>query len=707
MKPEEVYWGEHPFGRFRHQLGPRFADYRALLERLEVRQHPHSLDAIDVLLDVAARHGGERAPLLAEDAMVVNACWRLLSTGIESGAIEPLRLEELAIAEVVLDGTGWLRRPSDVFFRDTKTLADRFGAEVHDQLIDRPEGLWRALAAAGVRDLSNAVETRILEEEPAGAGGVVVDRLKTRRRLILRVLAADDGEAPQKLSEFEEHVRLVRLNQLVIDQALDLGSVVHRTPPFERGAVYRSDVEALLFVEAGQPPSWVELARELTRALKVDGFRAPDVAAALRGSSLRRPTTRHEETSTSWAFEPLTRPTQRKPNRQWPRALGEHPHSRRRRSRRGKAISGPMPRLRTQEPAPVRHRRQMAVPRVGREQGVPMLANSLPRQDRTPVGRARRDRTTVQGTIQGLTGSEASTAQTQSRLRSYVVPKGLIGQGKHDGSDDDGRVERAGVAAVLAYERAHDRVPEEMPPLNPGFDLRSVDAEERVRFIEVKSTADIWGARGVAMSSTQFATAQQRREDFWLYVVENARTSAKVHPINDPASRVDQFFFDDGWRVVVEIEEVDREPYEPIDLLPTSLSEANAVPFYDVTNRALGVPDKADGWLLWNGQKHTADAFAVRIAGYGLGLAFYGGAALVEPIERAPEDGELVCVELYNQVDPDSRSARSLRRWSPERDLKGTQLALRLTTDGSVEPLTISSPDAVAVLGIVRDCSTG
>ena len=87
-----------------------------------------------------------------------------------------------------------------------------------------------------------------------------------------------------------------------------------------------------------------------------------------------------------------------------------------------------------------------------------------------------------------------------------------------------------------------------MPPLNPGFDVRSVDSEERVRFIEVKSSAAVWGERGVAMSSMQFDTALKKREDFWLYIVDRALSEPTVHPINDPASKVDQYFFDDGWR---------------------------------------------------------------------------------------------------------------------------------------------------------------
>ena len=80
-----------------------------------------------------------------------------------------------------------------------------------------------------------------------------------------------------------------------------------------------------------------------------------------------------------------------------------------------------------------------------------------------------------------------------------------------------------------------------------------------------------------------------------------------------------------------------------------------------------------------------------------------GGAALVEPIDGQPEDDQLVCVVLAEQTDPDSQSSRSVRRWAPERDLTGARLGLRLTTDGSVEPLTVRVPERLIVLGKVID----
>lgn len=733
VEPAEVYWGGHPFGRFRFQLGPRFAEYRALLERLHVRQHPDPADAIDVLLDVAAHHGGERAPLLPDDVLVVNSCWRLLSAGLEADEITSAQLGELATAEVVLDGRYWLNKPTEVFFRDAQTLAERFGAGVQGRLIDRPDGQWRALAAAGVRDLSDAVDTRILEEDSATAGGVVADRLSARRRLILRVLAADDADAVEKLSEFEVHVRLVRLTRLVIEQALDIAGAVHRTEPFDRGALYRPDVDALFYVETTQPGSWVEVARELTRAIKVDGYRAPDVAAALRGVLAAESEEEARRDLDELGFRAFDEASAAQAEPTVASGFGGAP------SPDDQDLDGASSGAidADTEPYDEQVAPGSASASAGADEGSAESADDAgsvggtrtPRDDadvgtaestdggaasagvRSAGGGASSDRTEGTdrpgasdkgGNAESARRRNSSTASTQTRLRSYVTPKGPSGQSQQNGSDDDEEVERVGVAAVMEYERMHGREPEEMPPLNPGFDVRSVDTEERVRFIEVKATAAVWGERGVAMSSMQFDTAHKKREDFWLYVVDRALTDPSVHPINDPASKVDQYFFDDGWRVVVELEQVERQAFEPIELLPAADARPGAVPFFDADNDTTDDPLAADGWVVWDGQPNSSDAFAVRIAGYGLGLPFYGGAALIEPLDRQPEDDELVCVVLHNQLDPDSRSTRSLRRWTPERDLEGRQLGLRLTTDGSVEPLTVTASNDLVVLGSVR-----
>ena len=62
-----------------------------------------------------------------------------------------------------------------------------------------------------------------------------------------------------------------------------------------------------------------------------------------------------------------------------------------------------------------------------------------------------------------------------------------------------------------------------MPHNHPGLDIevKNVD-NELERYIEVKSTADTWRDRGVALSREQFKEAEDAGNKYWLYVVEKA-----------------------------------------------------------------------------------------------------------------------------------------------------------------------------------------
>ena len=92
--------------------------------------------------------------------------------------------------------------------------------------------------------------------------------------------------------------------------------------------------------------------------------------------------------------------------------------------------------------------------------------------------------------------------------------------------------------------------------MHPGYDIESRDEAGRiVRFIEVKATAGLWSGDGVGVTSREFETARQHGERYWLYVVELVETD---HPrllrIRNPALRVNQFMYDDGWRGVAEVQ---------------------------------------------------------------------------------------------------------------------------------------------------------
>jgi hypothetical protein len=138
---------------------------------------------------------------------------------------------------------------------------------------------------------------------------------------------------------------------------------------------------------------------------------------------------------------------------------------------------------------------------------------------------------------------------TQSRLRTYVAR--TLGAG----IDEDDKATELGDKAeeiVLEAERKNGRNPRRMPPMNAGYDIESSNDDGTRRFIEVKGVRGVWGDRGVGVTSTQFRTALERGDAWWLYVVEHVDDgmAPAIHRIPNPFLVADEYRFDDGWRGV-------------------------------------------------------------------------------------------------------------------------------------------------------------
>lgn len=113
-----------------------------------------------------------------------------------------------------------------------------------------------------------------------------------------------------------------------------------------------------------------------------------------------------------------------------------------------------------------------------------------------------------------------SPAPTKICGVALVVPSALISQEVARCAKDTKAVERRAVDAVLAAERRLGRIPTEMPHNNPGFDVRSTDADGTV-YIEVKGR--IVGANSFTVTVTEVNFAQSHRDSHILALV-------RVHP---------------------------------------------------------------------------------------------------------------------------------------------------------------------------------
>ena len=157
----------------------------------------------------------------------------------------------------------------------------------------------------------------------------------------------------------------------------------------------------------------------------------------------------------------------------------------------------------------------------------------------------------------------AASTQRRNRLRSYVspaVPDPRKSDVSPDSADHVYQVEEAARALVCKYEEARGRTTEQMPPTHPGYDVKSFGRRgELARLIEVKGIDGEWLEFGVGVKRRQFSEAWDAGDGFWLYVVEFARDPERacVYPIQNPAMKVDEFFFDQNWRAVAELDDDD------------------------------------------------------------------------------------------------------------------------------------------------------
>lgn len=99
----------------------------------------------------------------------------------------------------------------------------------------------------------------------------------------------------------------------------------------------------------------------------------------------------------------------------------------------------------------------------------------------------------------------------------------------------DAEIERVGMEIAMRYEIENGRTPEDVSSQNLGFDIRSIDKDGTVRYIEVKARAE---NGDIALTQNEWFKAQRFKEDYYLYVVFNASTSPQLFIIQNPAENL-------------------------------------------------------------------------------------------------------------------------------------------------------------------------
>ena len=269
LRPNQVFWGSHPFGRYRVQLGSGLRAYQNLLEGIGVREKPDFNDAIEVLISISKEVGS--GVLEEEDENVVIQCWFMLSDALEREDLDAESLNSrLRDVWCVPTNQGRLYPPSWMFFENRPGLVDKFPGLLDQNCITRTERACVAMGAAGVRPVSEVVRGYVAGYVNPREDDGISERVSGRVSLIRTIL---EGAAPTAREEDHashlDSMRFIRVDELTMRWRLRaFNREWPDSPPEPAFAHWDNEEHVVFFVnrDDGTTP-WSAIARELTLAL--------------------------------------------------------------------------------------------------------------------------------------------------------------------------------------------------------------------------------------------------------------------------------------------------------------------------------------------------------------------------------------------------------------------------------------------------------
>lgn len=522
VRPDQVYWGEHPFGLFRYRLGPEMGKYHALFERLGVRDCPDIEDYIRVLLDISHRYTPSNLVLDDTSRQVVFQCWIAFSEALqtETLTIEQLK-ERLSEAKIIPGPQSILVQPDRLFFEDRAGLAPKFDKLLHNNVIQRVDGAWFAMEQMGVRALSQAIQIELAICEGAVEDMVLPALITERRILLQRVLNAER-------TRDWENLRPDVLETLKCQRADELEMVMSIT--VFRQKKYKTDpepVRALFFdntlyavYQGPDEISWSAVGRELATAIKPIG----EIGSLAGG--IKEVLSAPDFFSARSSLDELGYP--------------------------------PLQKMEGGDIEPGEVITQIGEGQSGTDPLADILGGDL--DHRTPMPPQPGEEGGAGTSPTGSSGSKTPRRrEKKSRLVSYVYPAGTMVEPEAVKSDSVHRkkVEKAAIQRVLVDETLYHRQAQDMNETqenHPGYDLESTDENGAIRYIEVKGISGAWDSQSPAMMThNEFNAAREKGDTYWLYLVEKAESDDyEIHRIQNPANRAHYYLFDEGWEGIEE-----------------------------------------------------------------------------------------------------------------------------------------------------------
>ena len=578
--PARIFREVHALSERLPVLERRLLTFSSLLDELEVLPRPKGDQAVELLAEIGTGRGSGTS-ITDDDARIVRACWTLIALDLETnlGPIQEL--------PVVPDDKNRVWSPGDVVFND-QPEALRWLTQALRERVVPDQGRGAAYARAGVGALSDRLVANVLNRGSCKRDTGLEAVLMARQLHLARIVVAEYGD-PALLLEVAQRLRVRSTERLRVRYSIRGISDTTQTEPVGRAALY-ARTSGELFVEVPEV-SWRDVANALKSAVlpdagpavllpmarvlacetdaeatdlltefdypKLDRSTWEEIQAVLRDWEATRrdeeepqveeePEDDEEPEEAEDDEEPEEPEDEEEPEEPEDEEEPEEPEDEEE-PEEPEDEEEPEEPEDEEEPEEPEDEEEPEEPEDEEEPEEPEDEEEPEEPEDEEDDEKRKKR-------------RKKRSSSNQRLVSYVN-NGDDREEKDSRDEDSGKRTQAGEAGVdlvVAHLRkqfhglGYDV--RKMPDKNKGFDVLVMDASNRpIEWIEVKSTEDNWGLRGVGLSGSQFALALKKGKKYWLYVVEHLyELEARIWWIQDPARRVTNFQYDDGWTQAAE-----------------------------------------------------------------------------------------------------------------------------------------------------------
>lgn len=548
-----VFWQKPPFGRYWTGASVRMGVMERLFRHLGVEDQPTEASFCELLHLLAERDasGGAADHL---DHIIHDAALDRIAELVAANDNDAI-LRELESFPCLLTRAGGFRFASEAAWCDDESATDLFGSDLVPFLVSSPlasPALRMLLQKLGVRPLSRLLKHRVAALEGEEALPEHTARLLDRADLLLWLVPT--GPVARRLRRSLEQLTVQRVDLLTVVAEFSIDDEPVISPPRSSVAFFDRDAHKLyvccgsnsefdwpaalkaIFADAAVGTPEVDIKQLALIATLVLEEPSRDTARARLLSVGFAPPQQEVEIEEGGELDDFD-DTDLEPA---PEEFGEEINEQDSTTDQSESAGGA-------EPAA--------------EAGDDHRSSEHSTRERDQISENKGNNHQNDGGDQKPKREQTPGQQRKEWMRSYVRPNGATetensrSDTNSDQSERNSRIDEAAMAAVLKYEEAEGRFPERKSHTNPGYDILSMGLRPSdTRYIEVKGLNGDWNGRGVKLSPTQFQTAHDKSERFWIYVVENAldADSRQIYPIRNPFEKVDEYWFDDAWRGVSE-----------------------------------------------------------------------------------------------------------------------------------------------------------